>query len=128
MATVIGQSGAWKEIADGIQRRGFEVASPADIEPLLSHLCETFQPSVQAKKAEITERVRMEEAYVAALRAEKGFWRTIRNWLSIRGRKLEIARFRAEESRCIAELSDNICILESVLNSRSSWVRRRRLP
>jgi len=72
---------------------------------------------VQAKKAEIGERVRMEEARIATLRAEKGFWRTIRNWFSIRGRTGKIARARAEESRYIAELSDNIAILKSVLNS-----------
>lgn len=112
MAHVVGESGAWREIANDLGRRGMRVEKPSDISPLLKHLRETFQPSVNERKAEIAIHVADNEGRIKGLRAETGLFRTTLNWLRVQVYKLANAKLRREESRYIATLSSNIDTLE----------------
>jgi hypothetical protein len=117
MATVIGNSGAWRKITDELRRRGLDVRQPSDLGPLLTGLRETYQPSVDRKKAEITQGIASQEKRITGLRAEKGFWRLLANWFRIRGYKKNIAQLHLDERRYIATLSENIQSLDMLLNS-----------
>jgi len=117
MATVIGNSGAWREITDELGRRGLDVRQPSDLDPLLTVLRETYQPSVDRKKAEIAQGVASQEKRITDLRSEKGFWRSLANWFRIQGSKMVIAQLYSDERRYIASLSENIRRLDTLRNS-----------
>ncbi|MGA2446311.1 MAG: nuclease-related domain-containing protein [Opitutaceae bacterium] len=117
MATVIGDSGVWREIAESIWSLSSKVRSPSDIEPLLAHLRKMYQPSVNRKQTEIAQRVQFKENQIATFRAERGFVRALLNWFKILGCRSDITRLRAEERQHIAALSADIQRLERLLDS-----------
>lgn len=117
MANIIGDSGAWKEIAEDIRRRGLHVGKPSDIGPLLIHLRETYQPSVDRKRAETAQRVALNDDRINLLRAEKGFFRVVLNWVRIQGLEITNTQLRSEEAHYIAALSSNIHRLEYLQHS-----------
>jgi hypothetical protein len=117
MATVIGESGAWREIAENLQRCGLDVRRPNDVEPLLTHLRATYQPSVDRKRLEVAQSVASEETCIANLHAEKGVWRSFLNWFRIRGCKMAIAQLHNEERQYAATLSANIRRLDTMRES-----------
>ncbi len=117
MATVIGESGAWREIAEDLRLRGIELQRPNDIEPLLSHLRATYQPSVDRIKRKSAQRISGVDGSIATLRAEKGIWRSFVNWFRIQDCKRTIARLQMEERRSIDVLSGNIQRIEALQGS-----------
>ncbi len=117
MATVIGESGAWREIAENLRLCGINVRRPNDVEPLLTHLRATYQPSVDQKKLEIAQSVASKENRIAGLHAEKGVWRSFLNWFLIRGCKMAIAQLHSEDRQYVATLSANIRKLDTVRES-----------
>lgn len=112
MATVVGESGAWREIAANLRGCGLEVHRPNDIESLVSRLRATYQASVDRKKEEIAQGVVSKESRIANLRSEKGVWRSFANWFRIRRCKMAIAQLHSQERQYIATLSGNIRRLE----------------
>ena len=117
MATVIGESGAWREIAENLQRCGLNIRHPNDVEPLLAHLRATYQPSVDRKKLEIAQSVASKENRIVELHAEKGVWRSFLNWFRIRGCKMAIAQLHNEERQYAATLSASIRRLDTMRES-----------
>ena len=117
MATVIGESGAWREIAENLRRCGLNVRHPNDVEPLLAHLRATYQPSVDRMKLEIAQRVASKENRIVDLHGEKGFWRSFLNWFRIRGCKMAIAQLHSEGRQYVATLSANILRLDTMRES-----------
>jgi hypothetical protein len=108
MATVIGESGAWRELSKQLGRSGFQVQQPTDIDLLLTRLRDSFRPSVEQKKSEIAQFVGTKERSIATLQAERGIWRSFINWFRIRGCRTAISHLHSEERQYIAALSDNI--------------------
>lgn len=108
MATVIGESGAWREIAETLRRCGLNVRHPNDVEPLLAHLRATYQPSFDQKKLETAQDVANKENRIIDLRAEKGVWRSFLNLFRIRGCKIAIAQLHSEERQYVTTLAANI--------------------
>ena len=108
MATVLGESGAWSEVAANLRRYGFDVHRPNDIDAFLTRLRATYQPSVDRKKSEVAEGVANLGNRIARLRAEKGVWRSFVNWFRVWGCRRTIARLHSEERQYIATLSGNI--------------------
>lgn len=117
MATVIGESGAWREIAEQLRRHGLDVRQPTDIDPLLARLRDSYQPSIERKKSEIAQGVASKESSIATLRAERGIWRSFVNWFRIRGCKRAIAHLHTEERQYIATLSKNIRRVDALRES-----------
>jgi len=117
MAAVIGESGAWREIANQLGRRGLQVQQPADIEQLVAHLRNSFQPSIEQKKSEIAQIVATKERSIATLQADKGIWSSFVNWFRVRGYKKAISHLQIEERQYIATLSENIRKVDDVLKS-----------
>lgn len=117
MATVVGESGAWRGIAANLRLCGLDVHRPNDIEPLWSRFRATYQTSVDRKRAEIAQGVASRESEIASFRSEKRVWRSFVNWFRIKGREIAIARLHSEERRYIDTLSGNINRLEKLLAS-----------
>jgi hypothetical protein len=117
MATVIGESGAWRDITENLQRCGLDVHRPNDIKALWTRLRATYQTSVDRKKSEVAQGVANKEKQIAGFRSENGIWRSFVNWFRIRGCKNAITQLYAEEHRFIAALSENIRRLEVVQTS-----------
>lgn len=117
MATVIGESGAWREIAEQLERWGFHIQQPADVNRLLSRLRDNFQPSVELKKSETTQCVLAKEQSIAALQAERGIWNSFVNWFRIRECKNAILHLRSEERQYIAELLEDIQRVDALQKS-----------
>jgi hypothetical protein len=115
MATVIGQSGAWREVAENLRRCGLNIRHPNDVEPLLAHLRATYQPSVDRKKLEIAQSVASKENRIVNL--QKGIWRSLLNWFRIRDCKMAIAQLHSEERQYVATLSANIRRLDTIRES-----------
>ena len=119
MATVIGKSGAWREIAEQLGRCGHQVQQPTDIDRLLTHLRGSFQPYVERKKSEIAQCVAIEEHRIATLQAQRGLWRSFVNWFRIQGCKMSISNLHGEERQHIATLSENIREVDALHKSRT---------
>lgn len=118
MATVIGESGAWRDIAMSLRQAGIAyVNKPAEIKPLLSRLRTTFPETVERKKSEIAQLVASKQERIAKLQADRALWRVITNWLRIREYKRSIKQLYAEEYRFLSRLSLNISRLEKLLDS-----------
>jgi len=117
MATVIGESGAWREIAKPLWQCGLNVFHPKDIEPLLIHLRATYQPSVDQKKLEIAQCVATKENRLADLHAEKGAWRSFLNLFRILSCKMAISQLHREERQYIVTLTANIIRLDKLRES-----------
>lgn len=117
MATVIGDSGAWRGIADQLGRCGLHVQNPADIDLLSNRLRVSFPPSVELKKFETFQCVATKERSISLLRAERGIWRSFVNWFRIQGCKRTISRLHSEERRYIATLTENIRRVDAVQKS-----------
>lgn len=117
MAKVIGESGAWREIAENLGRCGLNVRHPNDVENLLAHLRATYKTSVDRKKLEIAHDVASEEKRIVDLHAEKGVWRSFLNWFRIRSCKMSIAQLHSEERHYVANLAANILRLDTVRES-----------
>lgn len=116
-AEIIGESGAWLDIAQELQLQGLNVKKIGDIEPLLGRLRETCQPAINSFHKVISKCILLKNDQIAALRAEKGFFAAIINWFLIRGKKVQIAKLLVEEDRYSKILTGNIHRLESLLNS-----------
>jgi hypothetical protein len=117
MATVIGESGAWREIAENLRRCGLNVRHPNDVNPLLARLRAAYQPSVDQKKLEIAQSVTSKERRIVDLHAESGVWRSFLNWFRIQGCKTAIAQLHSEERKYVAALSANIRRLDMMRES-----------
>lgn len=117
MASVVGESDAWRKIVTNLRRGGLVVHRPDEIKPLLSNLRETYSETVVRKKLEFAHRVASKQSRIAELHAEGSVWRSIANWFRIRGYKKAIAQLYLEEGRCFAALTMNISRLESLLGS-----------
>lgn len=117
MATVVGESGAWREIAANLRLCGLEVHRPNDIEPLWIRFRATYQTSVDRKRSEIAQSVASKKSQIASFRSEKGVWRSLVNWFRMQGCEIAIARLHSEERRYIDTLSGNINRLEKLLAS-----------
>ncbi len=117
MATVIGESGAWREIARQFGRCGLQVQQPTDIELLLTRLRNSFQPSVEQKKSEIAQFVATNERSIATLQAEGGIWRSFVNWFRIQRCKKAISHLHSEERQYIATLSETIRKVDALQGS-----------
>lgn len=117
MATVIGDSGAWCDIAEQLGRYGLHVKQPGDVGLLLIRLRESFQPSVDLKKSETAQCIATKERSISLLRAERGIWRSIVNWFRIQGCQKAISRQHSEERRYIATLTENIRRVDAVQKS-----------
>ncbi len=117
-ATVIGESGAWIDIAEKMQRQGLNIRHLEDIHPLLIQLRNAYQPSVANFHAEIAQYIRMKNTQIAVLRAEPGFFITIINWFRVMFCKWDIRKLYSEEKLYSDGLSENIQKLEALLQSR----------
>ena len=117
MATVIGESGAWREIRLKLGRAQLHVGKPGDIAPLHQNLLETYPASVERRKSETLEAVAVQERMIEMLRGEKGVWRTIRNWFRIRTCNASISLLNWKQDRFIQELDRNIRHLGELQNS-----------
>ena len=117
MATVIGESGAWRSITEQLRQCGLDVRQPTDIDPLVARLRGTYQPSVERKKSEIAQGVASKESSIAILQAEKGIWRSFVNWFRIQGCKMAIEHLHSEERQYIATLSENIRRVDALRES-----------
>ncbi|MBK6879263.1 MAG: NERD domain-containing protein [Elusimicrobia bacterium] len=118
MAIVVGESGAWREIVSNLRQSGLVVHLPNDIEPLLTSLRATYQPSVDRKHSEVAQGIADINTRIANLRAEKGAWRSFINWFRIWRCNKAIARLQQEERKNTATLSGNINKLTVLLKSR----------
>jgi len=117
MATVIGESGAWREIAGRLGRSGLQVQQPTDIERFLTHLRNSFQPSIERKKSEIAQFVTTKERSIATLQDERGIWHSFVNWFRIRRCEKDISHLQSEERQYIATLSENIRKVDALYKS-----------
>lgn len=98
MARVIGQSGAWSDIAEDIARRGHTVARPEDLAPLLDQL-NTYRPHwIEAHRSKTLEAVQQRATRIAQLAAERGLLRCFFNGFKIRALRSEIASLYATDA------------------------------
>lgn len=117
MATVIGESGAWYNIAIKLQRCGLDVHRPNDIEPKWNRLRTSYQNSVERIRSEIAHGISNKESQIAGFRSEKKFLRSFINWFRIIGCRMAIDRMRREGHRYIDKLTENINRVEQLLTS-----------
>lgn len=116
-ATLIGESGAWVDIAEKMQQQGLNIRKIEDTEPLLAQLRQKYQPWLDSFHEGIAKCVHFKNNQIAVLRAEPGFFTAIINWFLILWREREIARLHEEEKQYAKSLSGNIQTLESWLQS-----------
>lgn len=114
---VIGESGAWIDISEKMQRQGLNIRKVEDIAPLLTQLHGTYQPSSDNFHTVIAKCVHFKNQQLAALRAERGFLTAIINWFLVLWRKWDIARLYKEEQRYAERLSENIQALQELQQS-----------
>lgn len=117
MATVIGESGAWRTVAAKLRLCGLEVHQFNEIKHLWVRFRAEYQPTVDRKKTEIAQCVATKESQIASFRAEHGVWRSFVNWFRIRRCETAIARLRSAERRYIDTMSANHQRIESLLSS-----------
>jgi hypothetical protein len=117
MATVVGQSGAWRSVAANLRLCGLEVHQLEDVKPLLTRFRAEYQPNVDRKKSEIAQSVADRDSQIAGLRAEQGVWRSLFNWFRIRRCEIAIERLHSEERRYVDMMSANLQRIESLLVS-----------
>lgn len=116
-ATVIGESGAWLNLRETLLERRLPVHNPEDIHPLLLKLKDWYSGSVADFHKEVSIYIRTINERIAALRAEKGFLRSLVNWFKILGHRRKISELSGLEERYAEILSENIRILEGTLHS-----------
>jgi hypothetical protein len=116
-AAVIGESGAWLDIAEKLQCQGLNIRKVEDIAPLLTQLRGAYKPSLDNFHTVIAKCVHFKNQQIAALRAERGFLTFIINWFLVLWRKWDIARLYKEEERYAERLSENIQTLEALQQS-----------
>lgn len=117
MAVIIGESGAWLDIARKLQGIGLQVGTPGEIQPLLLSLRDNLEPSVAAKRQETEALVNSIESKISLLRSESGVFRSILNWFVIQGHKISIARLLSQERCFVADLRAQIFTLERLPDS-----------
>lgn len=117
MATVTGESGAWQTIAGDLARRGHPISRPRELPPLLARLEETRPQLIDAHRSQTMRSVQEREACIAALAAERGFFKRIANWFRVRAFKAEIATLHQADSRYSSALDQTIEYVRSLLKS-----------
>ncbi len=116
-ATVIGESGAWLNLRETLLELRVPVRNPEDIHPLLLKLKDWRSITLSEFHKEVSTYIRTINERIAALRAEKGFFRSIFNWFGILGHNRDIAELSGLEERYAEILTENIRILEHTLHS-----------
>ena len=117
MATVVGESGAWRAVAANLRLCGLEVHQFNDIKPLWARFRAEYQPNVDRKRSEIAQSVAAKESQIASFRAEQGVWRSLVNWFRIKGCEIAIARLHSGERRYVDMMAANLQRIESLLVS-----------
>jgi hypothetical protein len=117
VATVVGESGAWRLIVADLARLGHPISKPRDLPLLLNRLGETHPQLIDAHRTQTMRTVHERETLIAALTAEPRFSRRIFNWFRIRTIKAEIATLYKADSRYSAGLDQTIAVVRSLLHS-----------
>lgn len=117
MATVVGESGAWREFAEKLRSHGIEARRPNEIGPTWIRMRATYQASIDERKSTTARRIATWEGRRAKFQAESSPWRTIVNWVRVLGCRIAIARLRAAEHWYVSRISATINGIEEVLNS-----------
>jgi hypothetical protein len=118
MATIIGESGAWKEILRYLKKWDITPDTPSDLKPLLDLAISKYQPLVDQKKLDIAQRIVDIENKISRLRNVKGILRKIVNRFAIRKLVKDIGNLCREERRHIEFLDTQIETLKSILQSQ----------
>ena len=104
MAKVLGESGAWRAVADQVSRLGHSVAHPEDVPALLERLQQGYRTSVEARRTETLNAVRQQEEEIARLESQPGTLRRLRNWWPIRRCRSRISVLHKAEASHVAAL------------------------
>ena len=116
MATVIGESGAWRIIVADLARHGHPISKPRDLPLLVAKLEETRPQMIDAHRTQTMRSVHERETRITALAAERGFFKRIFNWFRIRALKAEIATLYKADSHYSSALDKTIALVRSLLN------------
>lgn len=117
MATVIGQSGAWRRIVGDLAQRGHTVSIPQELHPLLAELEDTRPKKMDARREQTARAVQDRATRMDALAVERRFFRRFLNWFRIRGLKTEIAALYKADSNYSSALDETITHVRSLLES-----------
>jgi hypothetical protein len=125
-ATLIGASGAWKDVLDRLEAVGVSVSRPKEIEPKLRELKDSYNHKIAQIRADIANEARnlgdeiqqdkgrfdklvaekhqevlaaihRLDIQIAALGQEMGFWKKLVNWFKIKFLEIEKKRWLRRE-------------------------------
>ena len=117
VATVIGQSGAWRAIANDIAARGHTVTSPRDLVLCLAYLKETRQAAIDAHRAYTMRAVQDHSARIAHLSSEPRWLRRFLNGFEIASLRSTVSALYATDSQYPGRLDQTIRRVEGLLGS-----------
>jgi len=117
VATVIGHSGAWHAIVADIAARGHTIASPQDLEPLLTFLSTTRQGTIDAHRAYTMHAVAEQSARIAQLNAEPGLIKRFFNGFEIGSLRRQVEALYSTDARYPGLLDQTIRRVEALPNS-----------
>lgn len=132
-ATLIGASGAWKDVVDRLEAAGVIVSRPKDIEPKLRELREGYNQKIAQIRADIANEIQLLadeiqqnklrfeslavakhqevmaaiyqlDIQIAALEQEVGVWKKFVNWFKIKSREYGKKRLLRGEHNYIQSL------------------------
>lgn len=116
MAVIVGESGAWKGIAAQLALRGYSVAAPSDLLPLLTNL-ETTRPQViEASRFHTLQAAQVLTDRIAAIARRRMFFRLV-GWFQTRALRMRLDALRAADANCAAAIDQAIAHVRSILGS-----------
>ena len=117
MATIVGQCGAWQIIVSDLARRGYPISNPRELLPLLGRMETTRPQLIDAHRMQTMRSIQELEARIAALAAERRFFRRLISWFRIRALRTAIAALHEADSHYSSALDQAIVHMRSLLNS-----------
>ena len=117
MAVIIGNSGVWLDIVKKLKELDLYANTPGDIQPLMTRLCEEFEPTVATKRREVESRITEVRNKIVDLRLERGFVKVVMSPLKIVGHYFAIFRIRLGLRYFVAKLKNQLLELKRLLGS-----------
>lgn len=117
MAVIIGNSGVWLDIVKKLKGLDLYANTPGDIQPLMTRLCEEFEPTVASKRREVESRITEVRNKIVDLRLERGFVKGVMSPLKIVGHYFAIFRIRQGLRFFVAKLKNQLLELKRLLGS-----------
>ena len=117
MSEIVGQSGAWQNIASDLALRGYPISSPRELHPLLTNIERDRPQLIETNRQRTMRSVEELTARAGTLADERGFFRRLINWFKIRAARNEIAALHRADSKYSSALDQTITHLRSLLSS-----------